>query len=287
MINPLEYSGELASERPRKRFKETMSNMDLMPSALPSSNNEMMIEPSLFGGYYNQFRNPSKSHTHRVVTELKVFDTENPTGGYPLISRVGGAAGDGLTLIFAPAANPSGTRAYDITNRVARKTNVTSIFLRGEVLSGLYQLPYITTSQNLACTYARIAIVFDRQPPQSSSLPKVSDIISSSSNLSYDVKNNDQVRRFYFIMDKVYNIGGVRTDLTTRKFILSEGRQSFLLEKYIKCNLETIFNSSTTADISSINSGAIYLMTIGNNASITNGNPVANLDIRIRFVDCY
>lgn len=295
MDNPLDYAGEMTMQ-PYYNFnaktkgdfggygKSKKMKLNSGRSKFDLFNNGMDIihQPN-----YN-FKNPLKSSTHRIITELKVFDTQNPSGGYPLITRVGGAAGEGITLIFCPQSKPGGSSAYDINNRVSRKTVITSIFLRGEVLGGIYQLPFLTTAaQAFPYTFARILIVYDREPPQTTSLPTVPNIISSSSNLSYDLKNNDQIKRFYFIMDKIYMIGGVRSDLTTNNYIMSEGRQSFLLEKYIRCNLETIFNSSTAAqDIRTINTGAVYLVTIGNNASVTNGNPIANIDIRTRFTDC-
>lgn len=242
-------------------------------------------------------RNPSNSATHKVLTESKVFDTANPVAlSHPISGYVINTTG-GVGLIFAPrTVTGASTAAYDYNTRIGRKTYVTSIFLRGHILSGVFgSVPLGATANTTVHAFcARVMIIYDKQPTGSTTLPTLANVMEVANSLSF--VDADSCDRFYLVWDKIWSMGGAYMDLTTRKLLDSSGRHSFAFKKYIQCNLKTVFyaDSTSVAAVTAtthpynadIKSGGIYLMTIGDCAANAGFDARADINCRLRFNDC-
>lgn len=163
-----------------------------------------------------------------------------------------------LTSSFTAATLLNGLAQGTGTNeRVGRKTTLKSVQLR---------YTHIPTSGG-PDSQVRIAIIYDKQP--NGALPAASDIFNQANfNSHLNLANSD---RFVVIMDEI-----------------SESSQSSLIgisgQRYVKCNLETIYGG-TTNGIASINSGSLMILA-ANNADPTIG-AVSSLffNVRIRYTD--
>ena len=181
----------------------------------------------------------------------------------------------GFTLLHAP------TLGSDYTNRVGRKTNCKSLYIRGKL--------EITKSATMALatvgsTLNRLIIFLDSQP--NGAAPAVTDLLVSASPSSQLNANNRD--RFRILKDKVYGLDACAIDNTGVNAENSWGRTIIPIKVYKKLNLETIFNATDDGTIASVNSGALYMFWIGNHgyqAVEANWVITANLSTRVRFDD--
>lgn len=153
----------------------------------------------------------------------------------------------------------------DFTNRIGRKVCWKSVLIQG------FTQPQDTT---VGETLGRIMLVYDTQP--NGALPAITDVLLNNDPTSPMQLNNRD--RFKIIWDKrvvngVYNTTATMAvgDMTIRE-----------VRKYKKVNLDTIFDGITAA-IADVQSGSIFLLTIGNNAAANGYN--LRCTIRCRFVD--
>lgn len=173
------------------------------------------------------------------------------------------------------------TLGSDYTNRVGRKTNCKSLYIRGKL--------EITKSATMAVatvgsTLNRLVIFLDSQP--NGAAPAVTDLLVSASPSSQLNANNRD--RFHILKDKVYALDACAIDNAGVNAENSWGRTIIPIKIYKKLNLETIFNGNDDGSISSINSGALYMFWIGNagyQAVEANWVITANLSTRVRFDD--
>lgn len=151
----------------------------------------------------------------------------------------------------------------DFTNRIGRKVCWKSILIQG-VLS------YETSAQ--AASLSRVMLVYDSQP--NGALPAITDVLlAATSTAPLNLNNRD---RFRVIMDKRVVLGQV-SNTATQSFATQSVAE---VRKYKKLNMETIFDG-TTAAIADVQSGSIFMLTVGNAANC--GILVAS--IRSRFND--
>lgn len=162
-----------------------------------------------------------------------------------------------ITLISGVA---TGT---DYTNRIGRKILVNSIYVRGVVF---------TVGSNTNNSLARLMLVYDKQP--TGALPVMTDILNSST--SVDQLNPNNRDRFAIIMDKQFGLGA------NVNAVYANTPNIFPIKKFKKCNLEIVFDG-TTSGIASISTGAIYGVVIGNQTATT--GPDFDISYRIRFTD--
>jgi hypothetical protein len=211
----------------------------------------------------------AKQKLPTVLTSKERKFSDRGVGGHQ-VSDAGG-----FTLLHAP------TLGSDYTNRVGRKTNCKSLYIRGKL--------EITKASSMAlCTVGstlnRLIIFIDSQP--NGATPAVTDLLVSASPSSQLNANNRD--RFHILKDKVYGLDACAIDNTGQNAENSWGRTIIPIKIYKKINLETIFNATDDATISSINSGALYMFWIGNagfQASEANWVITANLSTRVRFDD--
>lgn len=199
--------------------------------------------PLRTGGFYGPKLN---------ARELKVIDTAAATyqcdtgGTIALISGV--------------------TTGTDFTNRIGRKIIIKSIQLRGLVL------PEDDETSN---TIARVMLVHDLQT--NAALPNITDVLDTNNANSFmNLSNRD---RFRVLMDKIMPMGRVSTGVGV---VFSNGKNTYIVNKYKKVRIEEIFSGTTNA-IGSIASGSVYILTTGLSAAGSGAKFVAQA--RIRFED--
>lgn len=116
-------------------------------------------------------------------------------------------------------------------------------------------------------TQCRIVIFYDRQP--NGTTPSSADVIGSQSFDGIVTLGNSD--RFVILMDEISEIAAYNTAHISGK-------------RYLKMDLEAIFGGSTSG-ISSINTGAVFLM-MANNGTPTVGTATdATYFTRIRYID--
>ena len=154
----------------------------------------------------------------------------------------------------------------DYTDRNGRKIRVSSIQIRG----------FIRPSDNgTAPSCVRWMIVYDKQP--NGALPTAGDVLRQLNGTSMlNLSNRD---RFRVLVDKQYAIGGI-SDTATQAYAMSP--TVYNVKWYKSCNLDVVFDGTTSA-ISDLQSGSIFLLTIGTEAAATAATLQASL--RIRFTD--
>lgn len=153
----------------------------------------------------------------------------------------------------------------DFTNRIGRKVCWKSILLQG------YITPQGTAS---GPGLGRVMLVYDSQP--NGALPAVTDVLlTAHATAPMNLNNRD---RFRIIWDKRVVIGAFNSATT----VAIADMTSRDVRKYKKINLESIFDG-TTAAIADVQSGSIFLLTIGTNAAGGSFNLLAT--VRARFND--
>lgn len=153
----------------------------------------------------------------------------------------------------------------DFTNRIGRKVCWKSVLLQGWIE------PQDAT---VVCTLGRVMVVYDTQP--NGALPAITDVLNAATpSAPMNLNNRD---RFKIIMDKRVTGGFYNTTATqsTADQTIKEVR------KYKKINFDTIYDG-TTAAIADVQSGSLFLLTIGSQAAASGYSLICS--IRCRFVD--
>lgn len=157
----------------------------------------------------------------------------------------------------------------DYTERIGRQSTMKSILFNGNTF------PTTTMSANAyQGTMVRFAIIYDTQP--NGVAPAGTDIFIANTTLSpINLVNRD---RFRVLMDVRKQIGSF---LLTATPALSAGSPANTYwSKYKKCNLDEQF-SGTANTISSISTGALYLLFISDNSNVC----MYDYHIRVRYTD--
>lgn len=186
------------------------------------------------------------------IMERKVVDTATATYACDTTGTV--------TLLNGVA------QGSDFSNRIGRKFTNVAIQLEG--LIG----PQDTTSGPSKC---RVMLIYDAQP--NGALPAITDVLTASTSSAFMNLNNRD--RFKVICDHQCVIGYIQ-DTATQAVSTGEGVDN--VSVYKKINLETI-NDGTTAAIGDIQTGSLFLLTVGNQPAASGAN--FNGAARVRFVD--
>lgn len=177
-----------------------------------------------------------------------------------------------FTLLAAPVPGS------DYTNRIGRKTLIKSVYIRGIVSCELADQDGPTVGAS-PCQLGRMIIFADMQP--NAAAPALTDLLTSATSISQLNLNNRD--RFRIYCDKVFSLNAYAYN-TTANSQLASLSNSYAVKKFKKLNLETIYNSGTAGTIADIQSGALYLLTVGNRAAGTD-DATATLSTRVRFID--
>lgn len=154
----------------------------------------------------------------------------------------------------------------DFTDRIGRKITIKSLYLTGFIAP---------TDDTITHNMARIIVVYDMQT--NGAAPVVTDVLKSSTSTSQiNLQNRD---RFRILIDKRYCVAKV-DNTATQTF--SGAPSMHKVQIYKRLNLETLFGG-TAATVGSIQTGSIYLITIGSAAA--NAGSSFTGSSRVRFLD--
>lgn len=221
-------------------------------------------QPTKRAKYQKTYQKPYRQSIRKFDIEKKV----NDTGPSQLSANTTGQ----FVLLMAPVPGS------DITNRVGRKTLTHSIYIRGLISAELADQDGPTVGVSPA-QLARIIIFIDNQP--NGATPIVTDLLTSAT--SYAQLNLNNRDRFKILSDKQFPLHAYAYNTTSGTAVASLSN-SYAFKKFIKCNIETIFNAGTAATIADITSGAIYMFLIGSIATGSNDATCA-LSTRVRYSD--
>jgi len=165
-------------------------------------------------------------------------------------------SGGGPALIATIAQGAS------VNQRIGKKIMLKSIQIRGSAVAA-------STATTNDCA---LLIVYDRRP--TGALPAITDILVSANSISFN--NDANSGRFKILRRMDFTLAGNTTTMT----------ESFTknLDDYIKVNLPVEFQAAGTGAIGDISTGALYIVTVGNQAAGT-AAASATLAFRTRFVD--
>jgi len=202
------------------------------------------LAPLRTGGFFG---------TRRTITEKKTVDVD-PTA---------------LVITTTPTFNllngiATGT---DFTDRIGRKVALKSLYMRWNLTA---------EDQTVTDNLARILIVYDNQT--NGAAPIIGDILKSSNPLSQLNLNNRD--RFKILYDKTIQMAFAANTATQA---VSFGQNAYCGKKFKSLrNTEMIFGG-TAATVASIQTGSIYLVTIG--SAVSPASSSLGFSTRIRFVD--
>lgn len=208
-----------------------------------------MAQPMRPGGFPGSYQRAGSAKEHKFVDVTAAGYAADTTGSVTLLNGV--AQGD------------------DFNNRQGRQVTMTSISIKG-------MLQPVDASTNP--TYCRLIVVWDNAQ-NSGSAPVITDLLAQSVSESHNNLNNRM--RFKILMDEQYAIGGVSNTATQA---YAGAPSVYTVNRYLKLpqGCTTTF-SGTGATAGSIQSGAIWMFTIGDQAAGSGGSFF--VATRCRFVD--
>lgn len=195
--------------------------------------------------------------------ELKYKDTglntyvANTTGQFVLLNGIG-----------------QGTDADD---RVGRKLVIKNIQIRAMIRT---EGSETMGASSQPASIVQMLLVWDKQP--NGAAPLITQLLEHAHPVSpIKMDNRD---RFRILARKTWTIGAyIRSNTATQSLITTAQNQTHM-KCYKKVNLETIYNSVSAADITTITSGALWMIWLGNQGSSLT-NPQIPCSARIRYND--
>ncbi|ALE29639.1 coat protein [Lake Sarah-associated circular virus-17] len=227
-------------------------------------------------------RKPMLQRTMRMTmprTELKQVDVVNPSGGatqavFPLNST---------PSIIPVNLITTGSSAW---NRIGRKVNLHSCQIQG-----FFQVNLTTDHDSNVPSWARIMLVYDRQP--NGATPNINDILLSQVNSATDsnvstpfsATNMNNRDRFEIIRDKRFCLGSIPL-ANDGQYAVGGFENSFSVNMYVRlANRETCFKAdSSPGVIGDIATGSLLFITFGNVISAENPFDFAGT-VRVRYAD--
>ena len=180
-----------------------------------------------------------------------------------------------FTLLHVP------TLGTDYTNRIGRKTLAKSIYIRGRVTTEVAAAAGGTT-KSVEGQLVRLIVFVDLQPNANNPAIAVTDILNTADPASQLNLNNRD--RFRILKDKQWCFDPYIVSTATN-FYASASRQVYPVKIFKKCMVESVFNGTNGGSIADLNSGAIYMLTIGSAAAGTNTDANLIVSTRVRYVD--
>lgn len=133
------------------------------------------------------------------------------------------------------------------------------------------------TDSTVAASYNRVMVVWDSQP-NSGTIAAITDILVASNSVSSTNLNNRE--RFTILRDLKFGCGASNNTATQS---YSDGSNTYPIDMFIPLkDIKTTY-SGTTATIGSVATGALLLVTIGNQAA--SSGSIFQLTTRLRFTD--
>ena len=151
-----------------------------------------------------------------------------------------------------------------VNQRIGKKAVIKSIQVRGECVAD-------STTLN---SMASLIIVYDRRP--TGSLPSITDVLVSANANSM---NNDVNSGRFKILRRL-NYVTIGNNATAGQ---GTAATAYFIDEYFKVNKPIIFKAAGTGAIANIEEGAIYAITVGNQAA---GTADANFNVGYRTRFC-
>lgn len=161
-------------------------------------------------------------------------------------------------------------------NRIGRKVTLTKLFIRGYCSSENSQAVGTTTVS--ISQLARCLVIYDRQT--NAATPALLDILKEARPESQLNINNRE--RFTVLLDWQTCFGPCQVSNST--FATSESSVKEFKE-FRSLRLPMQFNATNAGDVTDINSGAIFMVWVGNVAAGTGTDGNARLTTRITYLD--
>jgi len=179
--------------------------------------------------------------------EKKFFDYSNISGPWGINTTPIGAA------LHTPVLGS------DYTNRIGRKTVIKSLYIRGRIqLQETDQPSGPTNPSYTPAQQCRMIVYVDFQP--NGSAPALSDILNNSDPIGQLNPNNRD--RFKIVKDKTWVFDPLYVNGDTITF----NRTIYDFKVFKKLNLEVIYNSTNGGTIADIQTGALGIYFVGDNA---------------------
>lgn len=236
----------------RRVFVANMRNMPAVRTAF-----RRQLAPAATRGFFPRRPNALEKKVQDIaVTTYQI----NTTGSFTLLS------------------NP--VLGSDFNARIGRKIMNKSIYIRGFVGSEA-GISAAGTVQNVSSMELRMILFVDLQP--NGAVPVVTDLLNTASPASHLNLNNRD--RFRILKDKVYVTDPYILSTTATQSVASAANQVKQVKVFKGIRQETTFNATNGGTIADINSGALYMFWIGNNAAGTNTDGNAVVGTRVRYTD--
>jgi len=151
-----------------------------------------------------------------------------------------------------------------VNQRIGKRAYYKSLLIRG----------YIQALSASVFNDVSILIIYDKRP--TGAMPAITDILTMVSPTAF--MNDNNTGRFEVIRRLNYMLVGNTASPTT-------GQEAISVDEYIRLKRRPItFESAGTGAIGDIDSGALYMVTVGNNTSGT-AAANSNLSFRVRFTE--
>lgn len=164
----------------------------------------------------------------------------------------------------------------DFNQRVGRKIMLKTLFIRGQIAQNTaYSTLTASTRPGGLC---RLIVFLDMQP--NGTAPLYTDLLNLQAPWAQLNLNNRD--RFKVLKDKIVALDPFVYN-TTSQTSAATGANTVKVFKFFKnINIETIFNGTNGGTIADINSGALWLFTIGNWSTQA---PTLEFTARVRYND--
>lgn len=187
----------------------------------------------------------SKKSAHYVDTALGTYPL-NTTGSITLVNVV-----------------PQGA---SYSERIGKKIALKSLQVRGSIES----------DSTTTVTSGGYMIVYDRHP--TGSLPAITDILESITTTAFNNTQNEG--RFKIVARNIVPLTG---NNTTAGQVNSNS--NYYVDQYIKLKgLPTVYKAAGTGAIGDVETGALYIVTLGDRAAGTSDG-IMRAEVRLRFYD--
>lgn len=128
-----------------------------------------------------------------------------------------------------------------------------------------------------SASFTRLMLVWDNQP-NSGAIATITNILTAATSIAGT--NLDNRERFTILRDLRFAQGSI-SDVATQSF--SNGDNTYCVNEFVNLKDVKTTYSGTTAVIGSVATGALLMVTIGNQAANLGG--IFNLHTRLRFTD--
>lgn len=247
---------------PGPGYARKQARMDAQSQGYAAVQNVVAARPQYATKAYSSYR-PGAGFTRNrnamgTRAEKKVIDTYyNAT-----------VQADGSNFLLLNGTKP-GSQNYD---RIGRKISMKSLQVHGKL--------NVLSNETTTGFCIRMLIVYDKQPngasPTYGDIIKSQDITGATSSTYSDFVNLDNRDRFEIIRDHFIQLGQFTTtpDYAT-------GPLTVPINEYLKlANREVCYNAGNAGTIGDIQSGALYMFLVADNAGAN-----SDLSFRVRFTD--